>query len=269
MTHQICKILNVIHKGSWNLGFVTCIIRTTYSQGNERMKKIYLFIFATLLSFPAWADIDLEPLLNKITLQLHAEQWVTTKTALVNVAINAAVTDQNIDKVQNEVMQKLSKFSDKGEWHMLSFTRQQDKSGLESIQMSAQARLPQSELTGLRDKAKAISKPGETFTIDSVQFVPSDEELRQANADLRNSIYSRAKAEIDIINKQYTDQKYYLHQIDFVTQPIVPMPMPMNAMMKMAPMAAAPLSIGNKQELQATVVIASMPDQVSQKLIRG
>src|SRR5690348_10953477 len=134
------------------------------------MKQIYLFIIAVLFAQSVWADISIDPLLNKISLQLQTEQWVTTKTALVNVGVNAAVSDQGIVNVQNDVMQKLNQLSNKGEWHVVSFNRQQDASGLESIQIVAQARLPQTELGNLRDKAKAISKPGETFTIDNVQF---------------------------------------------------------------------------------------------------
>ena len=246
------------------------VIRNEENSEDIIMKKVCLIILGILFSQQVLADINLEPLLNKVSLQLRAEQWVTTKTALVNVGINAAVTDQGIDKIQAEVMQKLSQFSDKAEWHIVSFNRQMDKSGLESIQITAQARLMQDELSGMRDKAKAISKPGETFTVDNVQFIPSDDEMRQANTALRSTIYQQAKTEIDALNKQYPEQKYYLHQIDFMIQPppVAPMPMAMNAMMKMEGGVAAPspLSVGNKLELQAGVVLASMPDQVSQKL---
>lgn len=232
------------------------------------MKRTYPLLLSLLISLPVWADVNLEPLLNKVSLQLKAQQWVTSKTALVNIAINAAVNDQNIEKMQNEVMQKLAQFSNKGEWHIVSLNRQQDQSGLESIQIMAQARLPQTDLTGMRDKAKAISKPGETFSVDNIAFVPSDDELKQADTALRNDVYQQAKAEMDSLNKTYPEQKYYLHQIDFVSMaPMMaaPMPMAMNTMEKVG-RAAPPLSVGNKMELQATVVIASMPDIVAQKL---
>lgn len=225
------------------------------------MNKLFLLLIGVLLSLPAWSKVDLEPLLNKVTLQLQAEQWVTTKTALVDVGINAAVTDQGIEKIQANVLQKLNQLSDKGEWHILSFNRQLDKTGLESVQITAQARLPQAELGNLRGKAKSISKPGEAYNIDNVQFTPSEDELREANVALRNTIYQQAKAEIDTLNKVYTDQKYYLHQINFAVQsPIVPMPM-MNAMAmeKMAVRSVAPLVIGNKAQLFATIELASTP----------
>jgi hypothetical protein len=235
------------------------------------MKKIALICMSIILTSAAWANVDYGPLLNKVTLQLQAQQWVTTKTALVYVGVNSAVADQGIGNVQADVLNKLKQLSDKDEWHVVSFNRQLDQSGLERVQISAQARLPQSELSGLRDKAKKISKPGETYTIDNVLFTPSDDEVQQANTSLRNNLYQQAKAEIETLNKTYSDQKYYLYSIDFGGNPIVsPAPMQENAMYMEKSMAtarvAAPVAVGNKAQLQATVVIASMPDVVVQNL---
>ncbi|MBX3709252.1 MAG: hypothetical protein KIT56_04210 [Gammaproteobacteria bacterium] len=232
------------------------------------MKKFCVFVLSFLFSLPVWANVDLGPLLNKVTLQLQTEQWVTTKTALVSVTVNAAVTDQGISNIQADVLNKLKQLSDKGEWHVVSFNRQLDQSGLENIRIMAQARLPQTDLAGLRDKAKAISKPGETFTIENVQFIPSDEEIRQANTTLRSNLYLQAKAEIDTLNKIYPDQKYYLYSIDFVSQPISPMPMAASMHMEKTALSASisPVSVGNKVQLQAIVVVASIPEMVMQKL---
>lgn len=237
------------------------------------MKKTFVLALGLLAASSAWADVSLEPLLNKVSLQLSAEQWVTTKTALTSIVVNAAVSGQGIERIQNDVVQKLNQIA-KADWHLISFDRQLDRSGLESIQITAQARLPQNELAGLRDKTKSISKPGETFTLDSVQFTPSDDEIRAANISLRSNIYSQAKAEIDALNKVYPDQKYYLHQIDLLVPPPV-MPVARNMMVRFSAQnmptadisAAAPnLSVGNKVQMQATVVLAAMPDVVSQKL---
>lgn len=231
------------------------------------MKKYSLALAALFLSIPAFAHDSLEPLLNKVSLQLSAEQQVTTKTALVTVMVNAAVNTQGIENLQNEVMNVLNKIA-KADWQLLSFDRQADRSGLESIQITAQARMAQSDLAGLRDKVKAVSKAGETFTLDNVQFVPSEEEIKQASIGLRTNIYNQAKSEIENLNKIYPDQKYYLHQIDLLVPPPV-MPM-QNTMMKMAAVSAAmpapALVVGNKVRMQATVVLASMPDVLTQKL---
>lgn len=230
------------------------------------MKRFYLFILSFFLSLPLWAAVDLAPLLNKVTLQLQTELWIKTQTALVTVGINAAVADQDIGSIQMNVMNKLKQLSDKSEWHIVSFNRQLDQSGLEKVQISAQARLTQTDLSDLRNKAKTLSKPGETFTLDDVTFTPSDDEIRQANAALRYNLYEQAKNEMDILNKIYPDQKYYLYSIDFTIMPPAPMPETMMYSKAANRSSPAPVSVGSKMQLQATVVFASIPDILTQKL---
>jgi hypothetical protein len=225
------------------------------------MKSFFFFAIGLILAAPAWAQPWNETPLNKVSLQLTSEQWVMTKTALVNVNVNAAVNNQGLEQIQNNVTQKLNSIAP-GEWHIMSFDRQLDKSGLESVQIAAQARLPQAQLTGLRDKAKKITLPGMTFTIDTIQFVPSEGEIRQANINLRNNIYQQAKQELDTLNKIYPNQKYFLNQINFFsTPPVSIMPMAqtssMNGKMARNANASPSLSVGNRQELQATVVLAA------------
>lgn len=235
------------------------------------MKHLSFLVLLGLLNMPTWAQVSFEPLLNKVSLHLHAEQWVTTKSALVTVTVNAALTDNGIEKIQSQVIQKLSQIAS-GDWHVVSFDRNQDKSGLENVTMVAQARLAQTDLGSLRDKAKNLSKPGETYTLSSVQFTPSDAESQQANIALRNDIYQQAKNEIDSLNKSYPDQKFYLHRIDFNSSP-VPLiePMANSYMPKMAMSASSapptpPLAVGNKQVMDANVELAAMPGVLSQKL---
>ncbi len=236
------------------------------------MRKLYLYIGLLSLLFvaPVWADAGLGNLLNKITLPLSAEQWVSTKTALVTVGVNATVSDSALEKIQDQVLQKLSKLSSEGEWHITSFDRSLDKSGLERLQIAAQARLPSSALPNLRDKAKAISEPGETLTIDDIQFTPSAEELRAANTALRNDIYQQAKDELARLNKLYPDQKYYLHEINFIGV-VLPLPVAQNMMFAQVKMARGPggLAVGDKIVLSATAIFASAPDQTVTKMLHG
>jgi hypothetical protein len=229
------------------------------------MKKLLLLVTGMLLFTSAWAETDLSTLLNKVTFPLKVQQWVTTKTAEVYVGVNASVTDAGIEKIQNQVLAQLQQLSNQGEWHIISYTRQQDKSGLESIQISAMARLPQPELVNLRGKAKSMSRPGNTYTIDDVRFTPSDDEITQANVMMRGMIYQQAKSEIDALNKMYPEQKYYLYHIDFNAQPIVMPMMEMATARNQIAYAAAPLKVGNKMELYANVTVASMPDMLTKK----
>ncbi len=233
------------------------------------MRRLLLMFSSLVLTSPLFADVSIDPLMNKITLQLSAEQWVTSKTALVTVGVNASVNAIGLDKIQSQVLDKLSRISNKGEWHIVSFVRSQDKSGLESVQISAQARIINSELSGLRDRAKSISKPGETYTVDDIQFTPTEDEIRDANNKLRTNIYEQAKAEIARLSTAYPDQKYYFHDINFVSS-FYPAAMAQNMLYgkanENAPVPKA-LSVGDKLSINATVVLASSPDPNLVKLI--
>lgn len=232
------------------------------------MKKIGVMLAGLLAVSSAWANVDFGSLLNKVNFQLNAEQWVTTQTAKVFVTVNATVNDAGIDNIQKTVLTKLNQLSNKSEWHIVSFTRMKDKSGLESVQIQAEARLPQSDLGALRTKAKSLTRPGETFSVSDIQFTPSEEEIRSAEVVLRNDIYQQAKKELDTVNKHYPTQKFYIHAIDFSSSPGV-MPMTAKAMLRSAggsmDMMVQPLNVGNKMTLYAQVTLAAMPDEVTKK----
>lgn len=238
------------------------------------MRKGYLALFTLFTLFfmlPAWSEVNMEALLNKVVLRLNAEQWVTTKSALVTIGINVSVSDNDLGKAQNNILDKLNQLN-KAEWHILSFDRTQDQSGLEKIQASAQARLADNALAGLREKTKTISKPGETFTLDNVQFVPTEDEIRNANTNLRNNIYQQAKTEIDQLNKLYPDQKYYIHQISFVGDITPPAPMQArmgNNISAMSVGASAPLDVGDKLRVSAVVMLSAAPNSDVVKLVHN
>lgn len=229
------------------------------------MKRLILVLLGMILAAPVWADPDLSTLLNKVIFQLRVNKWVTTTTADVFVGVNAAVNDAGIENIQNQVLGQLKGLSATAEWHIISFTRSQDKSGLESVQINAEARMPQSDLAGLRSKAKAMSKPGVTYTIDDVQFTPSDDEITQANAALRAMVYQQAKMEMDALSKVYPDQKFYIYRVDFSMMPMPMAGMAMKTMSMNEAAVAAPLNVGNKMEMTASVTVAAMPDLLSKK----
>lgn len=233
------------------------------------MRKWLVGLCAIFIAMPVWADVSNEALLNTITLQLTAEQWVTTKSALVTVGVNASVSDNDLGKIQAQVIQKLHQLSSSDEWHVTSFMRSEDQSGLEKVQISAQARLPEAELTGLRQKAKSISKPGETYTLDNVDFSPSEGEVRAANTLLRTQIYQQATDEIARLNKLYPDQKYYVHAVNFLGQ-MMPMPRAANMMLmqnRAEVSKVASLAVGEKLTVVGTVQLASVPNADVMKLI--
>jgi hypothetical protein len=228
--------------------------------------RILLILLLSFFTSLAWADDSRhDAMLNKVVIKFSAEQWVTSKTALVTIAVNASVAAGSIDKIQDEVLKKLSDIATQGDWHIVSLDRSLDTSGLEKIVISAQARMPTGALAPIRDRAKAASKPGETFTLDNIAFTPSEDDLRQANTDLRSNVYAQARDEIERLDKLYTDQHYYVHDVDFVNEYLpVQGPMPMAGNFMAMRSAAAPssnnnLAVGDKLTIMATVVLAALP----------
>ena len=164
--------------------------------------------------------------------------------------------------IQNDIVNKLKQLSDSADWHVVFFTH--GSIGIGTRTNYSRSKIAAKELSGLI-KAKSISKQLKPIR-STMSF--SDDELQKANVSLRNDIYSQAKNEIDTLNKTYPDQKYYLYNIDFVSS-VSPMPMANEMMMAKSSGgrgAVTPVPIGNKANLQATVVIASFPEVALQKL---
>lgn len=227
------------------------------------MQRFFMTFFLATLMGSAWASDDLSYLLNKVVLKMNAEKWVTTNSALVRVVVNAAVSDDGVEAVQRDVKKNLGKLSNTAEWHITSLQRSHDKSGLESLQITAKARLPQAQLAEIRTKTQAMSQPGEKYKVEAIEFTPSQAEIKEAKEALREDIYKQVQKEISKLNKLYPKQTYYVHEIDFLNYPEpIAQRSKMNrgAMMAMAvmPEAGPELDVGNKLTLNASVILGSM-----------
>lgn len=206
----------------------------------------------------------MQPVLHQITFNVNAEQWVTTQNADVQVGVDATLNQNQLATAHTDIMDKLNKLAN-GEWHIIQFNRTQNSSGLEQLNVVAQARLPETALSKMRDDAKAITHPGETFTVLSIAFNPSTDELEAVRAQLRNTLYGKIQDELNRVNKIYTNQKYVVHEIDFSEQgaPIQPQAVRMTMMAgaaqnEAAPEAAAPLTVANKLVMTGAVTLVSV-----------
>ncbi len=156
-----------------------------------------------------------ELVLDKVGFQMTARQWVTTKSALVNVTINATLTNTDLIKARAEITNSLDKIAP-GEWHLVQFDRSQDSSGLEKLTVLARARVEQNALPNVYKNAKTVSKPGMNYEISSIEFKPSLEEVQDVKNQLRQALYQQANQELSRLNKVYSGQSYSLHQLIFV-----------------------------------------------------
>lgn len=184
----------------------------------DRICRVWLTsVLMVVASSCAWAQA-VTPLLNKVSYQFTVERWATTTTANVTVSLDAMLDKIGLANMNSYVLSNMQQLAKSDAWNITQYSRSQDKSGLEMLHIEAQARLPANDLSGLRDKAKKMSKPGETYTIAAIDFSPSTAELEHTHADLRANIYDTVKQEIARLNQVYPDQHYFLYSIDFAPQ---------------------------------------------------
>lgn len=226
---------------------------------------ILSFLFC-LLPLQSFAMDHRPPPMNKVSVHLQAEEWATTTSALVTVNVNAVMQQSDLGQSQKTVMSKLRMISDQATWHITSFSRHKDSSGLERVDIQAEARLPDTELPKLRDRAERVSKAGEKFRVINIQFKPALKDFERTRQNLREKLYSEAREELTRLNKVYGEQKFFLHNISFDgAAPPQPVPFQMKAMMRSADAGmreqVAPLTVGDKVIMNAVVTFASKIDK--------
>lgn len=236
----------------------------------KQFSRIAIFVLGFNLTTLAAAQTTsqnipypIQPVLNQITLTMTSEQWVSTQNADVFVSVDATLDQNQLASAHADILDKLNKLA-KTDWHIIQFNRTQNSSGLEQLYVVAQARLPETALSKIRDDSKALTHPGETFTVQNIAFNPSTAELEAVRSQLRSDLYNKIQSELDTINKVYTNQKYVVHEIDFSESGAPQPPVPMMKMTMMAGAAneaapaAAPLTVANKLVMTANVTLAEI-----------
>jgi hypothetical protein len=224
----------------------------------QAMVKTLLLMMVSLFAF---ADPIIPPLvLDKVLFQVSSKQWVTTQSALLGVRINVTLSSADLVKARSDIMERLNKIA-AGEWHLVEFDRSQDSSGLEKLDVQAQARVNQSVLTHIYQNAKSVSIPGAKYEIFSVEFKPSLEETQAVLAKVRDQLYQQVNDELARLNKAYPTQNYSVSHLVFVSgdNPPVQSPRAYQAkeMMLAAGTAAPALTVSNELILTAIVEAAS------------
>ncbi len=221
-----------------------------------------LFIVAPLMFLPVIGFAGPKmPVLNQVQYQLTAEKWATTDTAKVIVSIDSTLNQVALANINQIIMSNLKKIVQKADWHITSFNRSKTQSGLETMRVIAEARIPEKQLSGLRNKAKDVTRPGSTYRIADIQFTPSPADIQNTRAALRQEIYQQVKTELTKLNAVYPGEKFQVNSINFTRMPM-PRPMMKNRTMMLAAespsaVAAPQMSVSAKVVQNATVVFAA------------
>jgi len=220
-----------------------------------------LLLAALLLAGPVTARADDEPLPpDSVTLSLSAEGWIEAAKARVRVAIDSALAGGEVGSLRGKLKDTLAKLVSDADWHITRFDRAEDKSGLERWHLEAEARVGETGLDGIYDRAKNLSKPGAQVNVLSVDFTPTVAEREKVMAELRAQIYAMSKDEIGRLAAVYPERAFRLREASFGFQGPQPMMKTMRAAAPgMAEAAPAPGAIGVSEYIQltATVVLAT------------
>jgi hypothetical protein len=203
------------------------------------------------------------PVMDEVTLELSAEDWVVTETALVTVVADAAAADAQAGVARGDLLAAVSGLVPQAEWRIVSFDRFTDQAGLDRWQAVAQARLPETEVGGLGEKARELSRPGLQIRVRSIEFTPTLAEVEAVRARLRAEIYRRADEEIAALERSFGDRDFRIGAIRFQESGMPPMPV--QAMMSrggvpeaMDKAAAAPVSVSEKLRVTAFVSLSAL-----------
>ncbi len=233
------------------------------------MKRLLLALFAVLaFATPALAQEMDHPMFkpdDKVVFDLSAEDWVTAKTAHVTATVEAAVTAATAGNMRADMTKAVNDLA-KGDWRLTSFDRDEDQTGMEHWSATFEARLPETELGGINEAAKKLSKAGMQLSVSDVDFSPTLDEMEAARAALRMQIYKSAGEQLAALNTALPGRNYRIALVNFTGDESAPMPhvmrgRPMNVMMAGATAAPAPAAPqqepSQKVTLSARVVLAA------------
>jgi len=198
------------------------------------------------------------PKQNKINYQLSEQDWVNTNTAKVTVTVNASLDQKKLENIQTVIQTSLKKLAD-ADWRIINFNRNQSQSGLETVNAMAQARIPTKHIKDIRAKATSLNEPGIKYEISNINYQPTVKELQNANVKLRQQIYKKVQSEIDLLDKTFNHEDFYVQNITFNPSiGAIPARATTNNMVMMKKQATTPAeNISQKVTLNAEVTIAS------------
>jgi hypothetical protein len=203
---------------------------------------------------------------DEIVLQLVEESWVETKSARVILQLKALLTDGDDSKATLDPNTLFGEVA-MAAWQITRFQRGQTDTGFEQWVILAEARLPQSALTGIYDRVKDTSSRGRTMRVVGVDFTPSLAERQVTAAKLRAVIYQHAADEAAQVAKVLPGRGFRVHQVDFAHGGM-PQPIRVRSQARETKAYAAQAiqadtggngSVAERLVMSATVVIAADP----------
>lgn len=231
------------------------------------MRRVLCLAALAFCLFVSTADADEAKPDDRVSFTLSAEDWVTTKTARVVARVDSAVAASATGTARAEMIKAVNNLAS-GDWRLTEFNRMPDQTGLERWTALFEARLPESNLGGLADTAKKLSKSGMQLTVNAIDFSPTLDEVEAVRAALRVQLYKKIGDQLAALNNAIPGRNYRIASVDLNNgDGMMVQPFALKNNMAMASMASAPsaadagdMERAEKIRLTAQVVYAALPE---------
>lgn len=177
--------------------------------------RFSLFALALLFaSFPLAAQAEDYKPDDRVIFDLTAEDWVNTKSARLTVNVEASVNSASAGTTRAAMTKALADLI-KTDWRLISFSRDQDSTGMEHWSALHEARVPENQLSGIHEAVKKLSKPGMQLSVSGIDFSPTLDEIQAAMGLLRTKIYKMANEQLAALNATMPGRNYRIALINF------------------------------------------------------
>jgi hypothetical protein len=137
---------------------------------------------------------------DSIQFNLTAEEVVVNNTVKVTAHVTALMTqDQTEAGLRDNINTMMQRFI-KADWQFANMTRSRQRTGVEEVNLTATARVPESENYNLDGRARDVSREGLQLHSLSTDTQPTIQQIEEAQSKLRRILLVKAGKEQDAIN---------------------------------------------------------------------
>ena len=156
----------------------------------------------------------MQPVQDTVQFGLSAEETVTNNTVKVIAHVVALKsTDLNEQMLKEAIREVVQQFI-VADWSFSNMTRNNHPSGVEQVNLTATARVPEAENHALDQRRVTASRPGLTIHSHTIDISPTARQIDEAQSRLRLNILQKAQAECEAVSQTLGEQ-YRLGDVDF------------------------------------------------------
>lgn len=156
--------------------------------------------------------------MSNVSMDLTAEEFITSESAKVIFSATLALTDPNIDS-KAEVISAARRLHESDNWYVTGVYRQEDASGIEVVTYTLALRVAENLVNQIKASIKEINRAGLKFTLTDIDYTPTQAQIEEGNKALRSKVYAKANEELEILNnataQKESDEKWVIGTINF------------------------------------------------------